>query len=205
MTPYYRDDEVTVWHGDCRDILPSVHADVMVTDPPYGRAFCSGWTGSAIAGDADTSARDAVLADWTGPALAFGSPAVPEPTGVKARLVWHRPGSGMGDLAMPWKPDFEMVYVLGSGFSAEHRGSSVLTVPWDVFRGDAFHPHQKPVSLMRTLIRACPPGVILDPFMGSGSTLVAAKFERRRAIGIEVEERYCEVAAKRLAQGVLAL
>ena len=65
------------------------------------------------------------------------------------------------------------------------------------------HPAEKPVHLMRWCVKHSPLGVVLDPFMGSGTTLVAAKLEGRKAVGIELEERYCEIAAKRLAQGVL--
>jgi site-specific DNA-methyltransferase (adenine-specific) len=67
------------------------------------------------------------------------------------------------------------------------------------------HPTPKPEDLMRWLITKCPPGVVADPFMGSGSTLRAAKDLGRKAIGIEVDERYCEVAARRMGQEVLAL
>jgi site-specific DNA-methyltransferase (adenine-specific) len=206
MTPYYDDGTCTIYHGDCREIDAwDIAGGVMVTDPPYGIRFESGWTGSSIAGDETTGTRDAALRRWNGrPALVFGSPSLPEPPGVKARLVWHRPGSGMGDLKMPWKPDWEVIYVLGAGFTARHRGSGVLTYHWDDFRGDALHPHQKPINLMRHLVDRCPPlAEIVDPFMGSGTTLRAAKDCGRRAIGIEVEERYCEIAARRLAQEVL--
>lgn len=206
MKPYYDDGQVTIYHGDCREILPEVTADVMVTDPPYGVSFRSGWTGSSIAGDDSLSLRDSVLRQWgSKPALVFGSPVMPEPPGVVARLVWHRPGSGMGDLSVPWKPDWELVFVIGSGWVGDRRGSSVISEPWDVFRGSALHPHQKPIPLLHRLIRHCPSGAVVDPFMGSGSTLVAAQNLNRRAIGIEVEERYCEIAARRLDQQVLDL
>jgi site-specific DNA-methyltransferase (adenine-specific) len=109
----------------------------------------------------------------------------------------------MGNLALPWKPDYEMVFVFGQGFSANVRGSSVLTYSWDVFRGRALHPHQKPVALMRDLVGKCDAQTIIDPFMGSGSTLRAAKDLGRKAIGIEIDERYCEIAARRMGQEVL--
>lgn len=67
------------------------------------------------------------------------------------------------------------------------------------------HPTEKPEDLMLSLVSKCPFGLILDPFMGSGTTLVAAKRLTRRAIGIEIEEKYCEIAAKRLAQGALPM
>ena len=96
----------------------------------------------------------------------------------------------------------EEVYVLGSGFIGK-RGGSVIRVP-RVSATGMLHPTEKPVSLMEKLVAACPASwTVADPFAGSGTTLVAAKNLGRRAIGIEIEERYCEVAAKRLAQGVL--
>jgi DNA modification methylase len=204
MKHYYSEDGITIYHGDCREILPHISADVLVTDPPYGIDFRSGWTNATIANDTTTETRDAILAAWNDrPALVFGAAGEALISGAKLALVWHRPGSGMGDLSMPWKPDYELVHVFGVGFAHPHRGSSVLTFAWDTFRGDAGHPHRKPVGLMRHLIERCPPGVIVDTFTGSGSTLVAARDLGRRAIGIEIEERYCEIAAKRLSQRVL--
>ena len=215
MKPYYQDDAVTIYHGDCREILPEIEADVLVTDPPYGIAYSSQqagrFQGERIANDDDTTLRDQVLAAWHGPAVVFGSWKRPRPSEVRAVLTWDKgEGVGMGDLALPWRPNTEEIYVIGSGWVG-HRGSSVLrdtsVVSWTGNgRGPRrLHPNEKPVPLLRGLMEKAPPGTILDPFMGSGTTLRAAKDLGRRAIGIEIEERYCEIAAKRCAQEVLDL
>ncbi len=207
MTPYYADDWVTIYHGDCREIMPD--ADVLVTDPPYGYSHSSGWDGpfqnDPIAGDDDTTLRDAILGKWRGPAIVFGSWKSTPPGNVATVLVWDKGlAAGMGDLAMPWKPNWEHIYIIGSGFSGR-RDSGVISgynvVTW-ASKGRE-HPNEKPVGLLRDLLQKCPPGLVLDPFMGSGTTLRAAKDLGRKAIGIEIEERYCEIAAKRCAQEVL--
>lgn len=208
MKPYYDHAGIQIFHGDCREVLP-VDADVLVTDPPYGITFSSSsggkFTGSKIAGDHSTEIRDAVI-EWWGerPAIVFGSWRTATPQRTKALLVWDKGAHvGMGDLAMPWKPNHEFVYVWGDGFSG-HRGSGVISInalsPNFV---EQLHPTEKPEALLRELIGKCPQGTILDPFMGSGTTLRAAKDLGRRAIGIEIEERYCEIAARRLQQEVL--
>jgi DNA modification methylase len=206
MSPYYQDDAVTLYHGDCRDVTEWLEADVLVTDPPYGIDYRSNRTKSqvvarSIANDKDTTVRDAALAAWgEGPRIVFGSPGIADIEGI--RLVWHKPGSGMGDLAMPWKPDYEFVYARGRGFHG-NRDTSVMTYPLRVFRGDLSHPHEKPIDLLERLLGKCPPGVVADPFSGSGTTLRAAKNLGRKAIGVELDERYCEVIAKRLGQDTL--
>ena len=110
----------------------------------------------------------------------------------------------MGDLTFPWKPSWEEIYVSGGGFEG-NRTEGVLkgftTTTWESV--DRFHPNQKPVSLLKHLIGKTKAGLILDPFMGSGTTLRAAKDLGRKAIGIEIEEKYCEIAANRLRQEVL--
>jgi hypothetical protein len=213
LTPYYEQDGITIWHGDCREIDAwDIAGGVMVTDPPYGIAHSSNRPGaprrgSQIANDDSTSVRDEVLARWDGrPALVFGTCRAPAPSiDIRATLVWDKGGHvGMGDLSLPWKQNWEHVYVSGPGFQGR-RGTGVLhynaVAPW---AGLLTHPHEKPVELLRDLVSKCPPlADVVDPFMGSGSTLRAAKDLGRSAIGVELEERYCEIAAKRLAQGVL--
>jgi DNA modification methylase len=215
VTPYYQDDLVTIYHGDCREWMPE--ADVVLTDPPYGIKYASGKTGHdggvalpGIVGDDDAALRDEVLAALGPlPAIVFGSWKVARPTGTRHVLIWEKGDHvGMGDLSMPWKPNIEEVYVLGSGFIG-YRGSSVLHYPapvtWNSTHGGRTHPHEKPLALMVDLLIKCPRGTVLDPFMGSGTTLVAAKSLGRKAIGIEIEERYCEKAAQRCSQEVLGL
>jgi site-specific DNA-methyltransferase (adenine-specific) len=222
MSLYYEDESVKLYHGDClTEHREWLDADVLVTDPPYGynvklngsrrgdtRGGYSPWANSAIANDHDLTARMDALSAWADrPALVFGSWKMPKPDGTHTVLVWDKgEGVGMGDLSIPWRPNWEEIYVIGRGFSG-HRGTSVLSghtvVSW-ASKGRE-HPNMKPQTLMEALIAKCPPGTIADPFAGSGSTLVAAKALGRKAIGVELEERYCEIAARRLGQEVLDL
>jgi site-specific DNA-methyltransferase (adenine-specific) len=213
-TPYYDHGGITIYHGDCRDILPSLAAEVLVTDPPYGLDYSSNmpgkFNGQGVAGDESTETRDAILSLWGGrPAAVFGTWKVRkwgEPRGV---LVWDKgPASGMGDLSFPWKASWEDIAIYGKGWSG-HRDEGVLrgqaVTTWSGERGFRRHPNEKPVWLLSHILKKAPEGAVVDPFLGSGSTLMAAKFLGRRALGIEVEEEYCEAAANRMAQGVLLL
>ena len=208
---YYSDDYVTIYHGRCEEVLEWLAADVLVTDPPYGMGLKSNRSKAndlSIASDHDATTRDNALALWgERPALVFGRWSIPHPPATRMLLTWDKgEHTGMGDLSLPWKPVTEEVYVLGRGFSAPHRGSSVLhylaPAPSPSVR---MHPTEKPIRLMRHLVGTCPAGLIADPFMGSGSTLRAAKDLGRKAIGIEMDERYCEIAARRMGQDVLDL
>ena len=213
--PYYQDEHVILYHGDCLKLADVwAGADVLVTDPPYGvahapfvrRKGAQRW--ERIAGDTDTGARDGALTAWgEGPAIVFGKWTQPRPAGTRARLIWDkRPCGFTGDLTIPWGATEEEIYVLGRGFTGKRR-PNVISVP-TLMSGDAArpnHPTPKPVGLMEHLISYSPPGVIADPFAGSGSTLVAARNLGRKAIGVELEERYCEIIANRLAQGALDL
>lgn len=220
MRPYYQDDQVTLYHADCLQHLDLLdQADVLVTDPPYGMAY-GGFGGRkgeprrhagrlTIAGDNDTAARDVITENWgTRPALIFGKWTVERPAGTKERLIWDkRPCGFMEDTKSPWGGTDEEIYVLGTGFVGK-RGSNILNVP-TLMSGDSRrpdHPTPKPVPLMERLLEACPPEwVVIDPFAGSGTTLRAAKNLGRRAIGVEIEEKYCEIAANRLSQEVLLM
>jgi site-specific DNA-methyltransferase (adenine-specific) len=214
MKPYYDEGGITIYHGDCREVLPTITADVMVTDPPYGISYASNqagrFNGVGIQNDSDVSVRDSVLALWHGPAAVFGSWKMRRPDGTHTLLTWDKgEGVGMGDLSIPWRPNTEEIYIIGKGWRG-HRGSSVIrdtsVVSWsgDGPSGKRLHPNEKPIPLLRQIIEKAPlHPVVIDPFMGSGTTLRAAKDLGRRAVGIELEERYCEIAANRLAQEVL--
>ena len=217
MTPYYQDAHCTIYHGDCREVVSALPTPAaVITDPPYGYSHASGrvaesttaeWMNTTIAGDGDEALRDACLL-WAGAWAVFGYPFKSTvPAGCRAVLVWDKgPASGMGDLSFPWKCSHEVIYVGGTGWKG-HRSESVIKDTWVVSRRSMGreHPNQKSESVMTGLVAKAPAGLILDPFMGSGTTLRAAKDLGRNAIGIEIEERYCEIAAKRLAQEVLPL
>ena len=221
--PYFDDGQVRLFLGDCREIAEWVAADVLVTDPPYGRGWRSGsgMTNShgrgrgsvahgGIAGDEDTAVRDEALAGWGGrPAMIFGDPLVARPPGSVQVLAYAKPiDAGVKGARAGFRRDFEEVFLVGAWPVGVGGGSSILRTGGLVAgpRGIGTrngHPHAKPVDVMEQLISACPPVVIADPFAGSGSTLVAARNLGRRAIGVEIEERYAEAAARRLSQATL--
>ncbi len=214
MKPYYDDGRgIVIYHGDARtDEVLLAYGGVMLTDPPFGIGYASGHRGTlprSISGDGDTTVRDTVLGYWEDgkPALVFGSWRAPRPDRTRMVLIWDTRGAlGMGDLSLPWKPAHQEIYVLGSGFSGPRTSDVLSFAPVQSMASNGrTHPHEKPVDLLQHLLGKCPVGRVLDPFCGTGSTLVAAKNLGRPAIGIEIEERYCQLAAERLSQEVLAL
>ena len=217
---YYQDEHVTLYHGDClTEHREWLDADVLVTDPPYGtqpdstkigygrRVQADGFRGRVIANDSEDDVRDAALEAWGDrPTLAFGSPRFPDPPGGwDHRLVWDKREPGLN--GGPWRYTHESIFVRGEGWIRTSASTfSILSFPSGNGSPEKRdHVHAKPVRLMEELIAAAPPGVIADPFAGGGSTLVAARNLGRKAIGVELEERYCEIIAKRLQQGAFDL
>lgn len=208
MTPYYRDDLVTLYLGDAREIDEWAAADVLLADPPYGISYQSGQKSETIArsilNDHDTSVRDALLAMWgtEKQAIVFGSPRVERPAGWKQVLIWDKKGAlGMGNLGYPWKPGHEEMYVMGSdkGWRGRRSNDVIQCAPvQSTSRNGRVHPHQKPIALLEELLRKLPAGIVGDPTVGSGSTLVAASRLGVRSIGVELNEADCEKAAQRL-------
>lgn len=231
MTPYYKDSLVTIYHGDCREWMPE--ADVLVTDPPYDHdgneataMLVREFTNAAVFGWPEnlvriTMAVGRVPDDWivwwpTNAALRRWGPKNQTPRESEHIAIWGEvrwvhgaPSTATGDkLSLTTRP-----------MTAGARGSvrrSPLGKKWgDVwtdpspglgFQSDnRLHVNEKPLPVMVRLLNVVADGLVLDPFMGSGTTLRAAKDLGRKAIGVEVVEAYCEVAAKRLAQGVLDL
>ncbi len=201
MKPYYEHAGITIYHGDCREVLSCVSGDVVATDPPYGVLAETGSAATRRSGGNLDNGRiawdivpDAHLVElllsvgrshliWGGCHL--GLPAT------KGYLIWDKQIDGLnfGEVEYCWT---DLVFA--------PRIFRYRAVGVD---GGKVHPTQKPESLMRWCLGFAPSGSVLDPFMGSGTTLVAAKALGRPAIGIEICERYCEIAAKRLAQDVL--
>lgn len=216
--PYYDADGITLYLGDCTEVTEWLVADVLVTDPPYGIAWAKGLNKAAgsrahagIANDHDTAIRDQALSMAARmPAVVFGSLAAPFPARVKQTLVWQKPNdAGVVGSVTGFRRDIEAVFLVGDWPQRTVQWSSVLRSRASMVGGSnspagrTGHPHSKPLDLMEQLIAACPPGTVADPFAGSGATLLAARAQGRRAIGVELREPYCELIASRLAQGDL--
>lgn len=210
IAPYYADDFVTIYHGDCRDLLPTLTFDSLVSDPPYGMDYEHGsrkggrklgHDGKSIAGDQEpfdpehllTLGKPTLL--WGGNHFADRLPAS------RGWLIWDkrdgRPANDQSDCELAWTNFLTTARVFSRYWSGNVRNGRE--------QGEGrLHVNQKPVTLMQWclgLFKA--PGVVCDPYMGSGSTLRAAKDLGIRCIGVEVDEAHCETAARRLSQEVL--
>jgi site-specific DNA-methyltransferase (adenine-specific) len=247
LEPYYQADGITLYLGDCREVLPQLDlapVDVVIADPPYGE--------TSLAWDRWPTGWPALAAPISRSLWCFGSLRMfldrrDEFAGWKLSqdIVWrkHNGSSRATDRFRrvheqathwyrgPWSEVHHAAPRVVSGVDPRSRskpsndagsphlggygtrtvwtddGTRLVTSVLEArsTHRQALHPTQKPLGLLLPLIEyACPPGgLLLDPFVGSGSTLLAARIEGRHAIGIEIEERWAEVAAKRLAQGVL--
>lgn len=226
MTPYYEQDGITIYHGDALEILSEIRlCDLVLTDPPFfmpAQHYASrsnwqrSWGDTAILGRWFAQVLDAVVPRMnpTARVLCFCDdesypvfyPELYRRFDTMASLIWDKGGIGMGS---EWRHGHELIISARWKDSAWHGGatlSDVLRVK-NVPSSQRFHPVDKPRDLLRQLLKPTTKhdDLVLDPFMGGGSTLVAARSEGRRAIGIELEEKYCEIAAKRLAQGALPM
>lgn len=219
-TPYYQDTSVIIYHGDCREVLPLLGPfDVCVTDPPYGVKFSGKATKHTAGGSGGYEGMDdtpeyvqnvavPVVADLVASGvrvvLTPGSRNMwlyPRPDAIGA--IFYPSGAGLGRWGFTCH---QPIYYYGAdpylSAGMGHRPDSFsTTAPAE----ECGHPCPKPMQTMLWLVRkaSLPGETVLDPFAGSGTTLRAAKDLGRRAIGIEIEERYCEIAAKRCAQETL--
>lgn len=223
MKPYYDHAGITIYHGDCREVLPEIPtAGLVVTDPPYVFGLASTFEEGKAGGWGDMMNSAGIYAGWlrewwrlientAGAAWVFNSwrsfPVLARAAHearwpIESLLIWDKEWIGPGGPS-GLRPSYEVVALFRHPlFKVTDRSTP------DIWRSKwagakEHHPAEKPVSLLERMIGAGGgDGPVLDPFLGSGSTLVAAKNLGRRAIGIEIEERYCEIAAKRLSQEV---
>jgi ParB-like chromosome segregation protein Spo0J len=189
---------------DVERLMAGAKAAAMITDPPFGISYKSNMDGDlprSIAGDNDTKARDCALGmfDDKFPIACFATWHCVPPRKPRGMLIWKKNVGGMGDLTFPWSLDYEVVWIFGSGWSG-HRGSSVLEgetiCTWNTGPAARIHPHQKPVRVISQLIEKSA-GLVFDPFLGSGTTLIAAEQLGRKCYGMEISPAYCDVIVKR--------
>lgn len=223
MKPYFDDGTVTIYHGDCREILPTVSADVLVTDPPYGvglgehqaskdrrgkHLFKSGY---ASYDDTLDNLRDIVVpacalalertkrgAIWCAGSRIREFPEPAHVGGVYMPSAVGRSAWGFTNIA------FVLLYGVAPGLQNGSKHTAIRST--DTAEKNC-HPCPKPLSWMTWIVSlaAASGETVIDPFMGSGTTLRAAKDLGIRAVRIELEEKYCEIAARRMSQQTLGL
>ncbi len=239
MKPYYDHDGITLYHGCCRELLPQLKADIVLTDPPWITSGAQQERRGAGVAPAKQKSRgirngavgqfDAqVIRDLTQQAashdcfficgykeLATTCLACDPLRGV---FGWHKPN---GTPAAAYAAKLDLAFIVWGGRQTylaghQHYPSSVFSVSKPSAgcmaserfvddTGKAVHPCQGPIALYLQILRPFPSGsVVLDPYAGTGTTLRAAKDLGLKAIGVESEERYCELIAKRLGQGVFS-
>lgn len=200
MKPFYEHGGITIYCADCREVLPTLPTvDLVLTDPPYGINFAAQptkWQRRAgqrpESWDSMTITEVPSLLSIGRIQIVWGGNYYPLPPS-RGWLTWYKPDAppSMANVELAW--------------TNQDRNSRLITCTISATNGERVgHPTQKPLAVMLWCLNQFPNAkLILDPFMGSGTTLVAAKQLGRRAIGIEIEERYCEIAARRLEQEVL--
>ena len=204
MSVYYEDEWVTLYHGDAREVLPTLDkADLLLTDPPYGIA--SVWKGGRGHGWSKAGSDSAKRNEWDAAtpddelwamvlasgvdAIIWGGNYFPLRSS-RGWLVWNKPERHftLAEAELAWTSRDMVVRVADLPRSEPGRK----------------HPTQKPLALMGWSLGFFPKATsVIDPFAGSGTSLVAAKRAGIRSVGIEAHEPYCEMAASRLAQGAL--
>lgn len=208
--PYYEEAGITIYNADCREVLPYLpKVSLVLTDPPYGIDFDTDYRRFTSGFDVERKAHAPVVGDaepfdptpWLQfpKAILWGANCYSSRLPLGSWLVWDkRHANGTAFLA-----DAEAAW-MGGGY-----GIYIFSKTWQgCLRSEPIqHPTQKPTALMAWCIEKSRvvSGLILDPFMGSGTTLVAAKQLGRRAIGIEISKEYCDIAVDRLRQDVLPL
>jgi site-specific DNA-methyltransferase (adenine-specific) len=227
MKPYYESDGFVIYHGDCRDVLPTLGAvDLVLTDPPYSDVTHKGARGGngthslvdfaattsnelrAIVESLSTVCQRWLVATMEWRHIADLERAPPSGWRFVRFGIWVKPNGAPQFTGDRPSTGWEGIGILHRDVPGRMRwnGGGRHAV-WTVNKCKGDHPTQKPVGLIGKLAElfSDPGDTILDPFMGSGTTLRAAKDLGRKAVGIEIEERYCEIAAKRLAQEVMRI
>lgn len=201
--PYYSDDAVAIYCADCRDILPLIpdkSIDLVLTDPPYGVEFGNNEWDNEIPNWIEAGRRIAPIVIFTTAPLTLWD--YPKPNWV---VCWYRPAASSRSLLgglNHWTP----VLVYGKPrFGCDVK--NIHNMADNYIRKHIDHPTPKPTRLLDWLITNASQvsDIILDPFLGSGTTAYCAKKLGRKCIGIEIEEKYCEIAAKRCCQSVMGL